>query len=116
MDKNKIVKFFQLGNMLDKMSEEELKTPQGQMLQQQFFALQSEYDEWKATINDPVKLQEMQKQMEIDEALGILATALNAYLSSPLPKPVGNEVYQAAFDSLVTEVKTKKSETKEKKV
>lgn len=115
MDKNKIQKFFQLGNLVDKMSEEELKTPQGQMIQQQFFALQEEYEKWMDIVNDPVKFQEMQEEMEIDKALGILANALNAYLTSPLPKPVENEVYQDAFNALVTAVKTKKSESEEEK-
>lgn len=116
MDKKAIQNFFHLGNLVGNMTEEELKTPQGQILQNEYCAIRKEYDDWKDTINDPVKLQEMQKQMEIDEALGILANALNAYLASPLPKPVGNDVYQSAFDSLVTEVKTKKTEEKSKEV
>lgn len=107
MDKKKILEFFRLGNLLDKMSDEELKTPQVQMIQQQFFALQEEYLEWKDIINDPEKLAARHEQMKIDEALGILANGLNAYLSSPLPKPVGAEVYQEAFQTLVSKVSEK---------
>ena len=116
MDKNAIRNFFGLGNLLGKMTEEELKTPQGQMLQKEYCAVRKEYDEWKDAVNDPAKLQEMQKQMEIDSALGILANALNAYIISPLPKPMENEVYQKAFASLVSKVKDKNLEQEDKNV
>ena len=78
--------------------------------------MRKEYDEWKDAVNDPTKLQEMQKQMEIDSALGILANALNAYISSPLPKPMENEVYQKAFSSLVSKVKDGNLEQENKNV
>ena len=104
MDKKKILEFFRLGNMLGKMTEEELKSPQAQIIRQQYFALQEEYLEWKDIINDPEKLFARREQMKIDEALGILANGLNAYLSSPLQKPVGSEVYQEAFQTLVSKV------------
>ena len=113
MDKKKIQEFWKLGNVLDKMSEEDLKTPQAQIIQQQFFSLQKEFDAWMETINDPEKLAEHQEQMEIDQALGILASGLNAYLSSPLPKPVEPGVYQEAFNALVEKVNSKNPEPQE---
>lgn len=116
MEKKAIRNFFHLGNLVGNMTEEELKTPQGQILQNEYCAIRKEYDDWKDTVNDPVKLQEMQKQMEIDDALSILANALNAYLTSPLPKPVENEVYQTAFTSLVSAVKDGKLEPESKNV
>ena len=115
MDNNKIQEFCKLGNILDKMSEEELKTPQAQIIQQQFFALQEEFNNWMKIVNDPEKLAEHQKEMEIDQALGILASGLNAYLSSPLPKPVEPGVYQEAFNVLVEKVNAKNPESQKTK-
>lgn len=105
MEKKSILEFYQLSNMLAKMTEEELKSPQGQMLQDKCCALEAEYMAWFDTVNNPEKLAEHVEKMEIEESLGILATALNAYLASPLQKPVGNEVYQEAFNVLVETLK-----------
>lgn len=105
MEKKSILEFYQLSNMLAKMSEEELKSPQGQIFQDKCCALEAEYMEWMDTVNSPEKLADHNKKMKIDESLGILATALNSYLASPLPKPVDNEVYQEAFNVLVETVK-----------
>ena len=108
MSKEQIAEFFNLGAVVSKFSEEDLKDPKKAAMLKQYLELKETYLEWLDAVNDPKKKMEVvQEKMKLNEAFSLIFEALSTFMQSPFPKRCEPQAYQDAFNCLTLALKDK---------
>ena len=107
MSKEQIAEFFNLGAVVSKFSEEDLKDLKKAAMLKQYLELKEAYLEWLDAVNDPKKMEVVQEKMKLNEAFGLIFEALSAFMQSPFPKRCEPQAYQDAFNCLALALKDK---------
>ena len=107
MSKEQIAEFFNVGAVVSKFSEEDLKDPNKAAMLKQYLELKEAYLEWMEAVNDPKKMEVVQEKMKLNEAFSLVFEALSAFMQSPFPKRREPQAYQHAFNCLALALKDK---------
>lgn len=92
--------YWNLARVVSKLSEEDMKNPQNQLLQNAYFELAQEYE----ALLDPKKQEELDEVMDLNKALEVLGTSLNHYFKLPGEKPFKSEEVGEAFKLLISKI------------
>lgn len=107
MSKEQIAEFFKLGAIVRKFSEEDLKDLKKATMRERYLELKESYLEWIDAVNDPKKMEVVQKKMELNDAFSLIIEALSAFMQSPFPKRREPKAYEDAFNCLALALKDK---------